>query len=48
MSEKGEERTANCSLTKAELSCFYDREVQNLSFVHLIKLSAKTPRHSQT
>jgi hypothetical protein len=29
---------------KAGVSCFYESEVLNSSFVHLMKLSAKNPR----
>jgi len=35
----------NSRFAKAGVSCFYDSEVLNLSFVHLMKFSAKTPRH---
>lgn len=34
----------NSRFAKAGGSCFYDSEVQNSSFVHLMKLSAKNPR----
>jgi len=37
-------RTANSRFAKAGVSCFYDSEVLNLSFVHLLKFSAKNPR----
>jgi hypothetical protein len=36
--------TANSRFAKAGASCFYDSEVQNPSFVHLMKFSAKNPR----
>ena len=34
----------NSRFAKAGVSCFYESEVQNSSFVHLIKFSAKNPR----
>ena len=34
----------NSRFAKAGVSCFYDCEVLNSSFVHLIKFSAKNPR----
>ena len=34
---------ANSRFAKAGVSCFYDSEVLNSSFVHLIKLSGKNP-----
>ncbi len=34
----------NSRFAKAGVSCFYDSEVLNSSFVHLIKFSAKNPR----
>jgi hypothetical protein len=34
----------NSRFAKAGVSCLYDREVLNSSFVHLIKFSAKKPR----
>ncbi len=37
--------TANSRFAKAGVSCFYDSEVLNSSFVHLMKFSAKNPRH---
>jgi hypothetical protein len=37
-------RTANSRFAKAGVSCFYDSEMLNLSFVHLLKFSAKNPR----
>ena len=36
--------TGNSRFAKAGASCFYDSEVLNLSFVHLMKFSAKNPR----
>ena len=36
--------TANSRFAKAGVSCFYDSEVLNLSFVHLMKFSADNPR----
>ena len=36
--------THNSRFAKAGVSCFYDSEVLNSSFVHLIKFSAKNPR----
>lgn len=36
--------THNSRFAKAGVSCFYDSEVQNSSFVHLMKFSAKNPR----
>ena len=38
------ERTANSRFSKAGVSCFYDSEVLNSSFVHLMKFSAENPR----
>lgn len=42
--DRKESRTANSRFAKAGVSCFYDSEVLNSSFVHLIKFSAKNPR----
>ncbi len=39
-----ENRTHNSRFAKAGVWCFYDSEVQNSSFVHLMKFSAKNPR----
>ena len=39
-----EARTANSRFAKAGVSCFYESEVLNSSFVHLMKFSAKNPR----
>jgi hypothetical protein len=36
--------SANIIFAKAGVSCFYESEVLNSSFVHLIKFSAKNPR----
>jgi hypothetical protein len=44
MTTKREQRTANSRFAKAGGSCFYDSEVLNSSFVHLMKFSAKNPR----
>jgi hypothetical protein len=33
----------NSRFAKAGVSCFYDSEVLNSSFVHLMKFSAKNP-----
>ena len=38
-----EARTANSRFAKAGVSCFYDTEVPNSSFVHLLKFSAENP-----
>jgi len=38
------QRTANSRFTKAGVSCFYESEVLNSSFVHLMKFSAENPR----
>jgi len=34
----------NIRFAKAGVSCFYDSEVLNSSFVHLMKFSANNPR----
>ena len=39
-----ESRTANSRFAKAGVSCFYENEVLNSSFVLLLKFSAKNPR----
>ena len=44
MTEKEEQRTANSRFAKAGVSCIYDGEVLNSSFVHLMKFSAENPR----
>jgi hypothetical protein len=36
--------THNSRFAKAVVSCFYDSEVLNSSFVHLMKFSAENPR----
>ena len=38
------QRTANSRFAKAGVSCFYDSEVLNSSFVLLMKFSAENPR----
>src|SRR5690606_24937673 len=43
---KNKSRTANSRFAKAGVSCFYDSEVLNSSFVHLMKFSAENPRPS--
>jgi len=43
MTKKEEQRTANSRFAKAGVSCFYDSEVLNSSFMHLMKFSAKNP-----
>ncbi|MCO6173477.1 hypothetical protein NHF50_00305 [Flavobacterium sp. NRK F10] len=42
--EEKEALGGNSRFAKAGVSCFYDSEVQNLSFVHLMKFSAEKPR----
>lgn len=42
--KKKEGRPDNSRFAKAGVSCFYDSEVLNSSFVHLMKFSAKNPR----
>jgi len=37
-------RTPNSRFAKAGGECFYDSEVLNSSFVHLMKFRAKNPR----
>lgn len=39
-----EARTAINRFAKAGVLCFYDSEVLNSSFVHLMKFSAENPR----
>lgn len=41
---KTEGRPDNSRFTKVVVSCFYDSEVLNSSFVHLMKFSAENPR----
>jgi hypothetical protein len=36
--------TANSRFAKTGVSCFYDSEVLNSSFVHLMEVSAEKPR----
>ena len=36
--------SANSRFAKAGVLCFYDSEVLNSSFVHLMKFSAENPR----
>jgi hypothetical protein len=38
------QRTANSRFAKAGVSCFFDSEVLNSNFVHLMKFSAEKPR----
>ena len=46
MTKLANEKTTatNSRFAKAGVSCFYDSEVLNLSFVHLMKFSAENPR----
>jgi hypothetical protein len=46
MKTNGRQRTTgyNSRFAKAGVSCFYDSEVLNTSFVHLMKFSAEKPR----
>jgi hypothetical protein len=37
-------RPANSRFAKAGFSCFYESEVINLNFLHLMKFSAVNPR----
>jgi hypothetical protein len=41
---KNRKTVYNSRFAKAGVSCFYDSEVQNSSFVLLMKFSAKNPR----
>ena len=43
-----EARTANSRFAKAGVSCFYENEVLNSSFVHLMKFCAKKSPPSQS
>jgi hypothetical protein len=43
---EGRKTTANSRFAKAGVSCFYESEVLNSSFVHLMKFSAENPRPS--
>jgi len=40
--------SANSRFAKAGIKCFYDSEVINLSFAHLMKFSAKKSPPSQS
>ena len=42
--EEKKHRSDNSRFAKAGVSWFYDNEVLNSSFVHLMKFSAKNPR----
>ncbi len=42
--DEEEHRTDNSRFAKAGVSCFYESEVLNSSFVHLMKFSAENPR----
>jgi len=42
--EKENLRPANSGFAKVAVSCFYESEVLNSSFDHLMKFSAKNPR----
>ena len=44
MTNRQESRPHNSRFAKAGVSCFYDNEVLNSSFVHLMKFSAENPR----
>ena len=44
MLTENKKRTHNSRFAKAGVSCFYDSEVLNSSFMHLMKFSAKNPR----
>jgi hypothetical protein len=44
ITEERKQRTANSRFAKAGVWCFYDNEMLNSSFVHLMKFSAKNPR----
>jgi hypothetical protein len=39
--------SANSRFAKAGVSCFYESEVLNSNFVHLMKFSAENPRLRQ-
>jgi hypothetical protein len=47
LQEEIKQRPANSRFAKAGVSCFFDSEVLNSSFVHLIKFSANNPRLRQ-
>jgi hypothetical protein len=42
--KKRKQRTANSRFAKAGVSCFYDSEALNSSFVNLMKFCAENPR----
>ena len=42
--DRKESRTANSRFAKAGVSCFYESEVLNSSFMLLLKFSAENPR----
>ncbi len=42
--EETNKPATNSRFAKAGVSCFYDSEVINSSFVHLMKFNAKNPR----
>ncbi len=44
MDNEEKQRTANSRFAKAGVSCFYESEVLNSSFVHLMKFNAEKPR----
>jgi len=44
---KKESRTHNSRFAKAGVSCFYDNQALNPSFMHLMKFSAENPRLCQ-
>jgi hypothetical protein len=46
--DRKEGRPANSRFAKAGVLCFYDSEVLNSSFVHLMKFSAEKPAHRQS
>jgi hypothetical protein len=47
MTEREEQRTANSRFAKVGVSCFYESEVLNSSFVHLMKFRVKNPHLRQ-
>lgn len=44
LARQTKEYAGNSRFAKAGVSCFYDSEVQNSSFVHLMEFSAENPR----
>jgi hypothetical protein len=44
LTDEKEHRSDNSRFAKAGVSCFYECEVLNSSFVHLMKFSAENPR----